>query len=134
LSIVDRAHKLDTLWFFSEFGLEVLECSHNTRSKSLTILLLGHQERSTNKVKRVNGWHRRILLPMIRRVMTRLDDGFQYLVVIQWIKAKVPTLRVNRRSDVGAVYDFASIFGQNFVSHGVSNVFCDADPIPTFLT
>jgi hypothetical protein len=41
--------------------------------------------------------------------MTRLDDGRGNIARLQWIKLKVPSVRIKSRSDIGSMDNLESV-------------------------
>jgi hypothetical protein len=97
-------------------------------------IFLIHEEGKTNKLRGINDRHRRYNLAIIRRVMTRLDDGCGNVARIQWIKSKVLSMWIKSRSDIGLMDNLESVVRQNFKGNGVSNRFADTDKVSAFLT
>jgi hypothetical protein len=100
---------------------------------SLPIFLI-HEKGTTDKFQGINDRHRRENLPIIRRVMMRLDDGRGNVARLQWIKWKVLSVRVKSRSDIGSMDNLESVIRQNLKGHGVSNRLADTDEMSAFLT
>jgi hypothetical protein len=53
---------------------------------------------------------------------------------IDWVHAKVPTFWIKRRADVRTVNDLPNVIRKDLESHGVANMFSNANPTATFLT
>jgi hypothetical protein len=81
--IIDRANKLYVSRLPEEFmfvftntfaNLLLINNIEDSCTMSLPIFLI-HEEGTIDKFRGINDRHRRYNLPIIRRVMTRLDDG-----------------------------------------------------------
>jgi hypothetical protein len=140
--IINRANKLYVSRLPEEFtfvftntfaNLLFIDNIKDPCTMSLPIFLI-HEEGTTDKFRGINDRHRRQNLPIIRRVMMRLDDGHGNLARLQWIKSKVLSVRIKRRSDIGSMDNLESVVRQNFKGHGMSDRFADTNEVSAFLT
>jgi hypothetical protein len=71
---------------------------------------------------------------MIRRVVARLDDRLETVIVVKGIKAKITILRVKCRADVRTIYDLLSVISQDLEGHGMANMLSNAHKIASPFT
>jgi hypothetical protein len=100
---------------------------------SLSALLI-HEKGTTDKFRGINDRHRRLNLPIIHRVMMRLDDGRGNIARLQWMKSKVLSVRIKSQSDIGLIDNLESVVCQNLKGHCMANRFADTYEVSAFLT
>jgi hypothetical protein len=64
----------------------------------------------------------------------RQDDRFETFIIIKGIKMKVMALRVKCQVDVRMVYDLLSVISQDLESHGMTNMFSNANKVASPFT
>jgi hypothetical protein len=123
---VNSSGNLDTYNLFA--NLLFIDNIEDSCTMSLSVFLI-HEKGTTDKFRGINDRHRRYNLPIICRVMTRLDDGRGNIARLQWIKSKVLSVQVKSQSDIGSMDKLESVIHQNLKGHGMSDRLADTDEI-----